>query len=116
MPFLIKNRYIRNFTAVWLLAIFALSNTPVKILHHFFANHVDQPAAVSYSSGEPQLQVAGIDCHVDTNVVINPYICEGGFLFVSIVPSFGEFTIPQNDEFHYTRLLHVELRGPPLWV
>lgn len=98
---------------MWLLAIFALSNTPVKVLHHFFANHTDQQAIVHNGKGEPQLQVAGIDCHIETNVVITPYICYGGILIIGIDPSFADYTITQNDAFHYTRLLYFELRGPP---
>lgn len=98
---------------MWLLAIFALSNTPVKVLHHLFANHLDQQTIVPYKNGESQLQVAGIDCHVETNVVINPYIFQPGIKTACIEPSFAEYTITQNDIFHYTRLLHFELRGPP---
>ena len=113
LPHLIKNRYIRNITAVWLLAIFALSNTPIKVLHHFFADHIDQHTVVNYGNGDAQLQVAGIDCHVETNVVINPYICESAFIISGVEPSFADYTITQNDEFHYTRLLYFELRGPP---
>ena len=112
-PHLIQNKYIRNFTAVCLLAIFALSNTPVEVLHHFFANHIDQQAVVYYKNGAPQLQVAGIDCHVETNVVITPYVCGAGINITGIEPSFAEYTIIQTDAFHYTRLLYFELRGPP---
>ncbi len=113
LPDLIQNKTIRNFTAVCLLAIFALSNTPVKVLHHLFANHIDQQTINHYGHGEPQLQVAGIDCHVESNVVINPYICEAGILMTGMEASFAEYTIIQNDAFHYTRLLYFELRGPP---
>ena len=99
---------------MWLLAIFALSNTPVKILHHLFANHTDQKTIVHYGNGQPQLQVAGIDCHVETNVVINPYIFDNQLRSTSIEPFFADFTITQKDEFHFTRLVYFELRGPPL--
>ncbi|MEO7316663.1 MAG: hypothetical protein ABIW47_15840 [Ginsengibacter sp.] len=110
---MIKNKYIRNITAVWLLAIFALSNTPVKVLHHLFANHIDQQTILHYGNEQPQLQIAGIDCHVETNVVINPYICEAGIRITGIEPSFAAYTIIQKDEFHFTRLVYFELRGPP---
>ena len=113
MRHLIKNKSIRNFTAVWLLAIFALSNTPVKVLHHLFANHTDQQTIVHYGNGQPQLQVAGIDCHVETNVVINPYICEPGILTTGTKAFFAEYTIIQKDEFHSSRIVYFELRGPP---
>lgn len=114
MPPLIKNKYIRNFTAVWLLAIFALSNTPIKILHHLFANHTDQQTIVHYGNGQPQLQVTGIDCHVESNVVINPYIFGTAFIITGITSSFADYTITQKDEVHFTRLVYIELRGPPL--
>ena len=98
---------------MWLLAIFALSNTPIKVLHHLFANHTDQQTIVHYGNGQPQLQVSGIDCHVETNVVINPYICEAGFRITGIEQSFADYTITHNDESHFTRLVYFELRGPP---
>ena len=111
---LIQNRYIRYFTAILLLAIFALSNTPVKVLHHFFANHVDQQTILQYKNGETQLQVAGIDCHVETNVVITPYVCGGGIIIKGILPSFAGYTILEKNVFHDIRLLYFELRGPPV--
>lgn len=98
---------------MWLLAIFALSNTPVKVLHNLFANHTDQQTIVHYGNGQPQLQVIGIDCHVETNVVINPYICESRIQDTGIEPFFADYTITQKDEFHFTRLVYFELRGPP---
>lgn len=85
-------------------------------MHHLFANHTDQQLIVNYKNGQPQLQVNGIDCHVETNVVINPYICGAEIRIHGIEPIFPEYTITQKDEFHYTRLVYFELRGPPAVV
>ena len=98
---------------MWLLAIFALSNTPIKVLHHLFADHTDAEIIVHFGKGQAQLHPAGIDCHVETNVVINPYICEAGISIAEISFSFAGYTIIHKDEFHYTRLVYFELRGPP---
>ncbi|MEO6681632.1 MAG: hypothetical protein ABIN48_02300 [Ginsengibacter sp.] len=110
-----KNKYIQTFTTVCLIAIFALSNTPIKVLHHLFANHVDQQVTINYETNQPQLHVAGIDCHVESNVVINPYIFNKSIKITGINILYAEYTILEKDEFHFTRILHVESRGPPLY-
>lgn len=108
-----KNIYIRKFLAVILLAIFALSNTPTKYLHKLFANHVDFVSKTLTSSNTPQLNVTGINCHCESNVVIAPYTFENGFVIKPILPAFTEYTFSHTFETISAQSISFGLRGPP---
>lgn len=108
-----KNIYIRKFTAVVLLAIFALSVTPTKYLHKLFANHVDFVSKTLTYSKACQLNMSGIDCHCNSNVVIAPYTKEDVFIIKPVPPVFTEFTFSNTCDFIHTQSISFGLRGPP---
>ena len=108
-----NNRFIKNFVAIFLLVIFALSNTPTRVLHQLFANHNDFVSNAFSDPNTPQLIVAGIDCHCQSNVVITPYTCGKVDLTNRILPCFAEYSIPEFPEFFYTHPVTFGLRGPP---
>jgi hypothetical protein len=113
--FIILNRkkYIRQFLAFALLAIFALSNTPTKYLHQLFANHKDFVNKTLTDSNTPQLNVTGINCHCETNVVIAPYIVESSFEVKPLLPTIiGHFKTSIESIF-FSESLSFGLRGPP---
>ena len=108
-----QKKYIRQFLAVILLAIFALSNTPTKYLHQLFANHKDFISKTLTDSNTPQLNVTGINCHCETNVVIAPYIVESSFEVKPLLQTFiGHFDTSVNSIF-FSELFSFGLRGPP---
>jgi hypothetical protein len=106
-------RFIRNFLAVMLLAIFALSNTPTRFLHALFANHTDYVNKQIPDSHTPQLNVSGIDCHCNSNVVITPYTFENPAATKSKKPQFHNFNIVLNERISFTQPVTSGLRGPP---
>jgi hypothetical protein len=108
-----NNRFIKNFFAVLLLAIFALSNTPTKVLHQLFAKHADFISTNLHDSNIPQLSVAGIDCHCQSNVVIAPYTFEGGFITRQISFCFADYIFSEISEIPFSHPLTFGLRGPP---
>jgi len=108
-----NKRYIKKSLAIILLAIFALSNTPTKYLHKLFANHVDFVSKTLTASNSPQLNVAGINCHCDSNVVIAPYTVESGFVIKHILPVFTDFTISGIYKISFPQSIFFGLRGPP---
>ena len=112
---LIKNKYIRKFLGTWLLAIFVLSNTPIKVLHFFFANHADVHLIVA-AGNEPQLQPAGIDCHCDSNVVITPYLYGMPVQMTAPVFLATGHIIVANEQVAFTSYIYFEHRGPPAIV
>lgn len=104
---------MRKFFGVVLLAIFALSNTPTKYLHKIFANHVDFVSKTLTDSNSPQLNLAGINCHCESNVVIAPYTFENGFEIKPVLPSFAEFTFSEIRNVILSESISFGLRGPP---
>lgn len=96
-----------------LLAIFALSNTPTKVLHQLFAKHTDFTITTSNNSHTPQLSVAGIDCHCQSNVVIAPYTFEKTSIIKEIAPCFVGYTIARVSNISFAQPITFALRGPP---
>ena len=108
-----NNIYIRNFLGACLLAIFVLSNTPIRVLHYFFANHTDVHTVIFDDESQAQLQATGIDCHYDSNVVISPYTYA---IPLQITGLTGVGNVPflvATTQFSFTSLLGFEHRGPP---
>jgi len=108
-----RNKYIRKFLALALLAIFALSNTPTKYLHQLFANHKDFVSKTLTDSNRPQLNVSGINCHCETNVVIAPYTVTTAFEVKSLLPSFIGYTNSAVTKIYFSQSFSFGLRGPP---
>jgi hypothetical protein len=110
---LITNKYIRKFTAVVLLAIFALSNTPTKYLHYLFADHTDFKGKAINNSTVPQLSVAGLNCHCESNVVIAPYTLSGSFEIKPLLPAITEYSESLSYSVTFSQSISFGLRGPP---
>lgn len=108
-----NNRFIQILFGVILLGAFALSNTPTRYLHQLFANHLD---IVNHSekSNTPQLNVAGIDCHCESNVVISPYSIQPTAFSIPIFASFCPILISTVSTKALTSSITFGLRGPPL--
>lgn len=105
--------YIRKFLAIILLAIFALSNTPTKYLHQIFANHADFVNKTLTDSNSPQLNVSGINCHCESNVVIAPYTFENEIIIEPVPPVFIEYTLSESCHIILPQYISFGLRGPP---
>lgn len=105
--------YIRKSVAIILLAIFALSNTPTKYLHKLFANHTDFVSKTLTDSNTPQLNVSGLNCHCESNVVIAPYTIENSFTISPPLPEFSPFTVAGIYKISYSASFSFGLRGPP---
>ena len=111
-----RNKKIRKIFAVLLLAIFALSNTPTKYLHRLFANHKDFVSKTVTDSNTPQLNVSGINCHCETNVVIAPYTPITAFEVKPLVTSFMDHTFIAITKIYFSQIISFGLRGPPYVV
>ncbi len=108
-----RSIYIRKFFAIILLAIFALSNTPTKYLHKLFANHIDFVSKTLTDSNRPQLNVSGINCHCESNVVIAPYDIESAITIKPVAPTFPEFSLIGINKITFSESFSFGLRGPP---
>lgn len=108
-----QNTYIRKLFAVSLLVVFALSITPTKVLHYFFANHKDGIGSKTRVSNIPTLSVAVYHCQCDNIVVESPFtlrcqpiVAEISTLLVGNKPA-------SEPSFHFVYRFYFELRGPP---
>ena len=110
---LIVNNYIKKSLAVVLLAIFALSNTPTKYLHHLFADHADFKGKVVNNSSVPQLSVTGLNCHCESNVVIAPYTLSGSFEVNPLLPTITAYPESLSYSIILFGSISFGLRGPP---
>lgn len=107
-----RQLYIRKIFAALLLCIFALSVTPTRYLHQLFANHKDFISKTN-PGPRPQLNVAGINCHCETNVVIAPYTVQPSPLITQQLPVFKDFTFSDGETPVFSGLFSFGLRGPP---
>ncbi len=110
---LYKNTSIKKFLAASLLLVFALSITPAKVLHYFFANHNDSVSIKTQESKSPSLSVAGFNCQIDNLVVESPFTVECqpiSFLLPEII---NIKRVVSVTTFHWADHFFFELRGPP---
>jgi hypothetical protein len=105
--------YIRKFYGILLLAIFALSNTPTKYLHKLFANHTDFVSKTLTDSNTPQLNVAGINCHCESNVVIAPYTVHSAIILTPLSREFLAYAQAGICKIVFSESFSFGLRGPP---
>ena len=96
-----------------LIAIFGLSNTPTKYLHHFFANHVDFKSKILDDSNIPQISVIGLNCHCESNVVIAPYTLIGSFEVKPLLPEVLDYPGSFGYSLIFFQYMSFGLRGPP---
>ncbi|MEO6948391.1 MAG: hypothetical protein ABI123_02080 [Ginsengibacter sp.] len=104
---------VKQFFGIFLIATFALCNTPTRVLHQLFANHTDFVNQHFSNSKSPQVSTAGIDCHCQSNVVVNPYALGDGLYISKIIPehiSFKSWSIVSHP---FSRTITFGLRGPP---
>ncbi len=111
-----RSIYIRKSFTILLLAIFALSNTPTKYLHKLFANHTDFVSKTLTDSNTPQLNVAGINCHCESNVVIAPYTIQSAITITPLSPEFPAYTQAGIYKITFCESFSFGLRGPPSHV
>jgi D-mannonate dehydratase len=103
---------IQKIISVFLIVVFALSITPVIVLHTLAANHKDISYANKQQTGN-QLSKAGINCNC-----IN-FVAEAQFLssytIFNIPPKklVAVFKVPQTENFYSVHAHYTLLRGPP---
>ncbi|MEO6289464.1 MAG: hypothetical protein ABIO76_06065 [Ginsengibacter sp.] len=108
-----QNIYIRKLFAITLMVVFALSITPTKVLHSFFADHTDASLNKTYSSKNPGLSVAGFNCQCNNLVVESPFTIQ---YFVAATDIFEIYDFNKQafaPDFNCADHFFFELRGPP---
>jgi len=103
---------IRKIISALLLFIFALSITPLVVIHKLAANHID----ISYRDNnqkKTQYSKAGVNCYLLDLVAENKflhYYISFDFTIVKLFPNgYGNY----KKSFHTRHHFYAELRGPP---
>jgi hypothetical protein len=111
-----KNTIIRFINALGLSLLFLLSNTPKKLLHSIFANHIDLKKSQAVSHQGQNLVPLSFHCQCDNLVVESPFTSDvvcASFYFPKQYKKFAASLyndIPSVYQFTFT------LRGPPTTV
>ena len=108
-----NSNIIRSITSALLIIVFALSITPVAILHNLSANHKDISFTDKNQPGD-QYAKAGINCKV-TDFVAEAQFFKAIALFnISAQKRFIGINSLYASAFYSRSLLYATLRGPPV--
>ena len=106
---------IRRITSALLIIVFALSITPVAILHNLSANHKDISFADKNQPGD-QFAKAGINCNVTDFVAEAQFFKTIASFVINSPKKFTAFNSPFTVAFYSRSLLYATLRGPPVTI
>lgn len=96
-----------------LMVLFVFCITPVHILHTLFANHKDQTTDINGGGYSMQINSAGINCHLSSNVITAPYL-PSQIEFEPELPVYLSVVGIALVDFVKTEvILHSGLRAPP---
>ncbi|MEO5945130.1 MAG: hypothetical protein ABIP30_05300 [Ferruginibacter sp.] len=104
---------IRRIISAFLIVVFALSITPVIVLHNLTANHTD----ISYADKNQksnQVSKAGINCNCINFVAEAQFLNDFAIINTAIPQSFLPIHIFYKESFLSRGNFFAELRGPPL--
>ncbi|MEO7044084.1 MAG: hypothetical protein ABI091_02165 [Ferruginibacter sp.] len=104
---------IRRIISAFLLVVFALSITPVIVLHNLTANHTD----ISYADKNKkcnQVSRAGIHCNCINFVAEAQFLNDFAIINIATPQSFLPVHIFYKELFISRDNFFAELRGPPL--
>ncbi|MEO6638305.1 MAG: hypothetical protein ABIN25_08510 [Ginsengibacter sp.] len=108
-----QNIFIRKFVATILLFVFALSITPTKVLHYFFANHKDAFSVKAKQSNRPSFSLAGYNCQIDNIVVQSPFVAVLQPVWDHPTEAIKIHKVSTVTSFICAEHFYFELRGPP---
>ncbi|MEP7109690.1 MAG: hypothetical protein ABI760_16970 [Ferruginibacter sp.] len=107
-------RIIRQCSALVLLLLFMVSNTPKQLLHDIFANHVDYRNGIAGNKDTAHVKQLTFHCQCDHQVVESPFLPDiHGFAV------YFPFHYPLGTSSLYTYIngdhqFQFGLRGPPM--
>ncbi|MEP6713848.1 MAG: hypothetical protein ABJA37_15585 [Ferruginibacter sp.] len=104
---------IRKISSALLIGVFALSITPVIVLHKIAANHKDISYANKQQKGD-QYSKAGINCNCINFVAEAPFINTFSPINFTFPKSVSSFTNYYRETFYSQHHFYAALRGPPV--
>lgn len=104
---------IRSITGGLLIIVFALSITPVAILHNLSANHKDISFTYKNQPGD-QYAKAGINCNIADFVAEAQFYKAFTVFVISCPKNISSVNTPYTSFFYSRPHLFEALRGPPV--
>jgi len=108
---------IPQISAIILLALFLLGNTPRLWLHDAFANHTGCAKFFEETKeGAKSSSVQRVHCECNDIVIESPFAAADGLLLIFEPVSYSGFSVPDTTTpfFCLTRIM--TLRGPPAFA
>jgi hypothetical protein len=109
---LIKNIYIKRLIAVFLVSVFAISVTPVIVLHEIAANHKDVSSGTTKEQGD-HFSKYRINCHCVDLVAESPFINDFIVYGLGITKNISTFKCFYEKTFCPEHQFLKPQRGPP---
>ena len=103
---------ISKVSCIFLLCIFAISNTPKNVFHSLIADHNDGCFDNHQLKGS-QLTKQGTNCHFENLVVESPYVWSLQFFNNQHLPFYSKYECHLIEHFYSQDHLHLLQRGPP---
>jgi len=110
---LYKNKIIRQFTALALLLLFVLGNTPKLWVHDLFASHVDYKNGIVEPTHPTNGYQSSFHCQTDHFVVESPFTNDAQALLISNSVSYIQFKNALYNFHTIDQCCPPALRGPP---
>jgi hypothetical protein len=111
---LFKNKIIRQFSAIGLLLLFILSNTPKQFIHDVFANHVDYKNGIAKTTHDNNVYQSSFHCPTDNLVAESPFTNDAQAILINVAINYLQFTALLSNTLAANRYLRLDLRGPPV--
>jgi hypothetical protein len=111
---LFKNKIIRQFSAIGLLLLFILSNTPKQFIHDIFANHVDYKNGIAKTTHDSNIYQSSFHCQTDNLVAESPFTNDALAIVINAAINYLQITALLSNPLATNCYLRLDLRGPPV--
>lgn len=110
-----KNKVIRQITALALLLLFVLGNTPKQWVHDLFASHVDYKNGIVEPAQPTNVYQSSFHCQTDHFIVDSPFTNDAQSILINSLVGYLQF---KNALYNIHTVDHHSqpvLRGPPVF-
>lgn len=117
MPYFVntmRRRLLKNISGSFLIGLFVFCNTPTSVLHALFANHKDNLESIYGHDNTERINVPGINCFCNSNVVHTPYFFEYEPVVIQQPVFTYTYRETMNKTFVSLPLDFFSLRAPPV--
>lgn len=110
-----KNKIIRQVSAIALVLLFVLGNTPKQWVHDLFASHVDYKNGIVEPTHPVNVYQSSFHCQTDHFVVESPFTNDAQTILINCSGSYRRFNISLYNFDTVGHHCQSNLRGPPVF-